>query len=237
MQCIFVHDILNGPVVHALRGERSRYKPIADFSQVTDSSDPQKIMDELRPVQVYVADLNMIMGSGQNMKIIQTISARAKTMADTGATVFGDLDGLPTSVCPVLGTETASIPLMEEVSSHRRMIASLDMSNRRVLSIDGALREHTPLEVLEELNRLDLEGVIIMELDRIGTSAGLDGEFLEKICRISRHPLIQGGGVKDESDLWALEEMGFSGALVATAVHNGMIPVKWIQSKMQKKDD
>ena len=43
--------------------------------------------------------------------------------------------------------------------------------------------------------------------------------------------------MKDESDLWALEEMGFSGALVATAVHNGMIPVKWIQSKMQKKND
>ena len=77
-------------------------------------------------------------------------------MADTGDHRSIRRSGwTPTSVCPVLGTETASIPLMEEVSSHRRMIASLDMSNRRVLSIDGALREHTPLEVLEELNRLD----------------------------------------------------------------------------------
>jgi phosphoribosylformimino-5-aminoimidazole carboxamide ribotide isomerase len=68
-----------------------------------------------------------------------------------------------------------------------------------------------------------------MELDRIGTCAGLDEEFLEKARARSRHPLILGGGVKDEKDLEALEKIGFSGALVATAVHNGMIPLKRIQ--------
>jgi len=46
---------------------------------------------------------------------------------------------------------------------------------------------------------------------------------------VSRHPLILGGGVKGEEDLLALEGMGFSGALVATAVHNGKIPLKRIQ--------
>ena len=228
MQCIFVFDILNGAVVHALRGERSRYKPIAEFSRVIESSDPLQILDELQPVQVYVADLNMIMGSGQNLEIIDKISSRARTMADTGAALPGDLDGLSPSVLPVLGTETASISLMEEVSGQRKMIASLDMANRRILSKNAAIADHRPLEVLEELNHLDLEGVIIMELNRIGTSAGLDREFLSEAKRISRHPLILGGGVKDEKDLEALEEIGFSGALVATAIHNGEIPLKWI---------
>lgn len=229
MQCIFVFDILNGAVVHALRGERSRYKPIAEFSRVIESSDPLQILNELRPAQVYVADLNMIMGSGQNLEIIDKISNRARTMADTGASRSSDLDGLPPSVLPVLGTETASISLMEEVSGKRRIIASLDMSNRRVLLRDAATADHSPLEVLEELNHLDLEGVIIMELNRIGTSAGLDEEFLNEAARISNHPLILGGGVKDEKDLLALEGIGFSGALVATAIHNGKIPLKWIQ--------
>jgi phosphoribosylformimino-5-aminoimidazole carboxamide ribotide isomerase len=229
VKCIFVFDILNGAVVHALRGERSRYKPVAEFSQVIESSDPLLIMDELRPVQVYVADLDMIMGRGNNMELIQEISKRAKTMADTGASRSSDLDLLPPSVIPVLGTETASISLIEEVSGQRRTIASLDMSKRRVLSRDKAMADRSPLEVLEELNHIDLEGVIIMELDRIGTCAGLDGEFLEKARARSRHPLILGGGVKDEMDLEALEKVGFSGALVATAVHNGMIPRKRIQ--------
>jgi len=41
--------------------------------------------------------------------------------------------------------------------------------------------------------------------------------------------LILGGGVKGLEDLQALEDLGFSGALVATAVHNGKIPVKMMR--------
>ena len=108
------------------------------------------------------------------------------------------------------------------------MIASLDMANHRVLSRDEALADCSPFEVLEELNHLDLEEIIILELNRVGTSAGLDEAFLKKAAGISSHHLILGGGVKDEGDLLALEEIGFAGALVATAVHNGKIPLKWI---------
>ncbi len=230
MQCIFVLDILNGAVVHALRGERSLYKPVAEFSRVTGSSDPLQILDELSPAKVYVADLDMIMGRGNNLELIQEISRRVRTMADTGASRSSDLDRLPPFVLPVLGTETASISLIREVSGQRRIVASLDMSNRRVLSRDSALADRSPLEILEEMNHLDLDGVIIMELDRIGTSAGLDREFLKKATKISNHSLILGGGVKDEKDLGALEEIGFSGALVSTAIHNGKIQLKWIQS-------
>ncbi len=229
MRCIFVFDILNGAVVHALRGERSRYKPVAEYSQVTDSSDPLRILEDLRPAQVYVADLDMIMGRGNNLHLIEEISKRTGTMADIGASRLNDLDCLPQSVLPVLGTETASISLMEEVSAQRRMIVSLDMTNRRVLSRDEALADRSPFLVLEELNCISLEAVIILELNRVGTSAGLDGEFLKKAAKISRHPLILGGGVKDEEDLRALEDIGFSGALVATAIHNGKIPLYWIQ--------
>jgi phosphoribosylformimino-5-aminoimidazole carboxamide ribotide isomerase len=49
--------------------------------------------------------------------------------------------------------------------------------------------------------------------------------FLENAAKACRHPLILGGGVKDEDDLRILEKRGFSGVLVATAVHNGNIPV------------
>jgi len=46
-------------------------------------------------------------------------------------------------------------------------------------------------------------------LNRVGTSLGLDRAFLEKAIAISEHPLILGGGVKDEEDLRAFQEMGF----------------------------
>ena len=111
----------------------------------------------------------------------------------------------------------------------RKIVVSLDMKNRKVLSREASSAAETPLQALQRLNRLPLEGVILLELNRVGTSLGLDKAFLEEAIAISEHPLILGGGVKDEEDLRALQEMGFSGALVATAVHNGSVPVRWIQ--------
>lgn len=229
MRCIFVLDILNGAVVHAVRGERNLYEPIAGYSKIVSSSGPLDILQQLRPQEVYVADLNLLMGRGENLAVIKEISAMARTMADTGISKATDLDCLPASVCPILGTETAPFQLMEELAPQRKIIVSLDMKNQKVLSREASLAAQTPLQALQRLNRLPLDGVILLELNRVGTSSGLDKAFLEKAIAISEHPLILGGGVKNDEDLRALEEMGFSGALVATAVHNGSVPVEWIQ--------
>lgn len=229
MRCIFVLDILNGAVVHAFWGERNRYEPIASYSKIVSSSEPLDILYELQPREVYVADLNLLTGRGENMEIIKKISAVAKTMADTGISKASDLDCLPASICPILGTETASFPLMEELALRKNIVVSLDMKNGKVLAREALLANQTPLQFLLKLNHLPLEAVILLELNRVGTSSGLDRAFLEEAITVSEHPLIIGGGVKDEEDLRALEEMGFSGALVATAVHNGSIPLSWIQ--------
>ncbi|MDD4652809.1 MAG: HisA/HisF-related TIM barrel protein [Methanothrix sp.] len=225
MRCIFVLDILNGAVVHAVRGERSRYEPVDRFSKVVSTSEPLAILQEILPREVYVADLNLIMGRGDDLATIKQISSQAKTMADTGISRASDLDRLPASVCTVLGTETATMQLIEEASRKQGIIVSIDMKNRKILSRDPQLSGQTPLQLLKSLNSLTLQGVILLELDRVGTSAGLDKQFLEEARAAVEHPLILGGGVKGEEDLLALEEMSFSGALLATALHNGRIPV------------
>jgi phosphoribosylformimino-5-aminoimidazole carboxamide ribotide isomerase len=229
VRCIFVLDILNGAVVHAVRGERSHYEPIAGFSRIVSTSEPRGILHELRPREVYVADLNLLMGRGDNLAVIKQISSQAKTMADTGISRAGDLDRLPASVSLVLGTETASLQLIEAAARENGIIVSIDMMKRKVLARDPEITGQTPLQLLKRLNDLKLEGVILLELDRVGTSAGLDVQFLEEAGAAAEHPLILGGGVKGEEDLLVLEEMSFSGALLATALHNGRIPVARVQ--------
>ncbi|HOU70618.1 MAG TPA: HisA/HisF-related TIM barrel protein [Methanothrix sp.] len=234
MRCIFVLDILNGAVVHALRGERKNYRPIDEFSSVVSTSDPALIMQELRPREVYVADLNQITGEGDSLEAIKEISRRAKTMADIGVSSLADLDRLPPAVSPVLGTETASISLIKEAAgrsfqSWGKALVSIDLKKGRLLSSDPGLAGREPIDLLKRLNHLDLEAVIILDLDRVGASAGLDRPLLEAATEASDHPLILGGGVRGEKDLADLEEMGFAGALVATAVHNGRIPLSKIR--------
>ena len=228
MRCIFVLDIFNGAVVHAVRGERSLYEPIDRYSRIVSSSDPLGVLEEIRPKEVYVADLNLLTGSGDNLAAIADISRTAKTMADIGITLAGDMDYLPKGITPVLGTETASMNLIDEAVLQRDIVVSMDMNRRKVITRDPELML-APLEVIRRLNGIPIDGVILLELDRVGTSLGLDTDFLEKAVSVSDHPLILGGGVKGVEDLQTLEDLGFRGALVATAVHNGKIPLEAIR--------
>jgi phosphoribosylformimino-5-aminoimidazole carboxamide ribotide isomerase len=228
VRCIFVLDVFNGAVVHAVRGERSLYEPIDRYSRIVSTSDPLEVLQKIRPLEVYVADLNLLIGSGENLKLITAISRVARTMADIGISLTDDMDYLPNGVIPVLGTETASMKLMEEAAFVRDIVVSIDMKNRKVLSRDPESMI-APLDIIRRRNGFPIDGVILLELDRVGTSIGLDREFLEKAVSVSDHPLILGGGVKGPEDLQTLDDLGFCGALLATAVHEGKIPLEMLR--------
>jgi phosphoribosylformimino-5-aminoimidazole carboxamide ribotide isomerase len=226
VRCIFVLDLFNGNVVHAVRGERSRYRPIEESSRVVSTSDPLRVLEGIRPKEVYLADLNRISGQGDNLEIVGEISRRASTMADIGVSRREDLECLPERALPVLGTETATLALMQEAALKRKIVLSLDMKSGAVFASDPEMAGAEPEGVLRRLNSVPAEAVILLVLDRVGTSSGLESEFLERAASISDHDLILGGGVRGMEDLDALGEMGFAGALVATAVHNGQIPLE-----------
>jgi phosphoribosylformimino-5-aminoimidazole carboxamide ribotide isomerase len=227
-RCVFVLDLFNGSAVHAVRGEREKYQPIGAKSRVIETSDPLSILEILRPKEVYVADLDRIMGSGENLDLIGEICRKAETMADVGISSFGELDLLPHTCKPVLGTETGALSLIERASSKREVAVSVDLFGGEVLARDPSLKV-PPLDLIQKLNSLPIEEVILLALDRVGTSMGLDERFLAEAADLSDHPVLLGGGMKDESDLERLRELGLAGALVATAVHEGKIPLDTIR--------
>lgn len=228
MRCIFVLDLFNGEVVHAVRGERSRYEAVEKFSRIVTSSDPVEVVGKIRPKEIYVADLNMLMGKGDNLAIIKNISRLAKTMADIGVSQISDLGYLPNGISPIIGTETASLRLIEEASLFRDITVSIDIKNGRILTEDPELICQEPLEILRRLNEVRLESVILLDLDRVGIPSGLNKKFLEEAVSVSDHSLILGGGISSVDDLQSLKDIGFEGALTATAVHNGMIPLEML---------
>lgn len=227
-RCVFVLDLFNGSAVHAVRGERKKYQPIAKMSKIVDTSDPLSILNELKPKEVYVADLDRITGSGNNLALIGEMSKKAETMADVGISSVEELDLLPFKCTPVLGTETGSFELIRRAASKREVTVSVDLFEGEVLTRDHALKV-PPLDIVRRLNALPLKEIILLTLDRVGTSKGLDEVFLRKAADLSDHPVLLGGGVKDGSDLKRLEELGLAGALVATAVHEGKIPIDAIR--------
>ena len=66
--------------------------------------------------------------------------------------------------------------------------------------------------------------IIIMMLHRVGSDEGIEQNFLDKIKDIpNKSKLFFAGGIRNLSDIDYLKRQGFSGVLVATALHNGAI--------------
>lgn len=226
---IFVIDLLNGSVVHAVKGERSKYKPIQG-SMICDSSDPFEMTSGVKPRELYIADLDHIQGIGDNFGIIKKMSGKTKTMVDIGVKNIDDVQKCAEIADTVIiGTETASFKVIEYAALQFpcRINVSIDMKNGYVLTKDKTM-EMLPEDLIRKMNEIKFKDIIMLDLGKVGTSAGIDEVFLKKIAEISSHNIIVGGGVKDVNDLKVLERSGIGGALAATALHNGNIPVDFI---------
>ncbi len=237
---IFVLDLLDGVVVHAKRGEREKYEPIHLFSSVVSSSDPVQVMEEIKPEEVYIADLNRLMGAGSNKEVIKEIrnkNRKTRIAVDYGIKRRDDLkeaaeaeiaDGI------ILGTETASMELIAEASKSdipKNIIVSIDLFNKEVLTSDKKMKIDSLL-LIKELNEYPIQDVIVLELNRVGTKSGIDFDFLARAVEFSEHGILCGGGVRSCEDVYKMEEIGVKGALVATAVHDGAIPVPLLRKTL-----
>lgn len=228
---VFVLDIFNGKVVHAVKGEREKYRSIHEFSSVCSKSEPLYIINELTPREVYIADLNRLRGTGNNDEVIRKVGWKTKSMLDLGASNMDDIHlGQELVQSVVLGTETGTESLLNEACSFypRSINMSIDIIGGKILTNEPKF-QIPPIELVQMLNSYDIDDLIILELSKVGTSSGINPEFLKEVVDHSNHNIILGGGIRNLKDISLLKDIGLEGALVATSVHNGSIPVDMIQ--------
>jgi phosphoribosylformimino-5-aminoimidazole carboxamide ribotide isomerase len=224
MRVVGVIDLKDGAAVHAVRGERERYRPVHSVLAGEDG-DPLALARGYRSIgleEIYVADLDAITGAGSNRDAIRALANEARLMVDAGVTEperareLGD-------VRVIVGTETLSGPL-DPLLAVGNVVLSIDLRDGRVLSPDPRLAGLTAPEALERLHDPRLRDVIVLDLARVGSGAGFDVDLIAELH--AAHPelqLLAGGGVRDAEDLRALAAAGAAGALVATALHRGVI--------------
>ncbi len=233
MQVWPVLDLMGGVVVRGVAGRRETYRPIQ--SHLCDSSDPLAVAKALRGQfgldRLYVADLDGILdGCGNNDIWRQLADAGFELMIDAGtATVVGAESVLRTGARRVIvGLESCPAPtgLREIVcgAGADRVVFSLDLKEGRPLMTDNW--PGRPSDIAEEALAAGVQAVIVLDLAAVGTGRGVPTLDL---CRalVSQHPEIEwitGGGVNSPEDLDTLAASGMSGALVASALHDGRIP-------------
>jgi phosphoribosylformimino-5-aminoimidazole carboxamide ribotide isomerase len=69
--------------------------------------------------------------------------------------------------------------------------------------------------------------IIVLDLARVGRASGLDCDLVARVRDAAPGVrLAAGGGVRDAGDLERLAAAGCDAALVATALHEGRLPVR-----------
>jgi phosphoribosylformimino-5-aminoimidazole carboxamide ribotide isomerase len=234
-----VIDLKDGTAVHAVRGERERYRPLR--SALVDDSDPvaitRAVREELGLDELYVADLDAIAGGPGNPELLAALAREAHVMVDAGTADANAVGGLfeRGAARVIVGTETlsgvAALAQLRAALPDAPLVLSLDLRAGRVISPDPHLAGAYAAEALARLADTGFEEAIVLDLALVGSGEGPAVALMRELhARVPGLALLAGGGVRDANDLRALAEAGASGALVATALHGGALGAAELQT-------
>jgi len=224
LKVIPVIDMFRGKIVLAFKGVREKYRELKN-TVLTENIDLENIVEALYGMgfeEVYIADLDAIVhGKTETLeeKILNIVDdfSNIRFLIDVG--VLGLQLKPPHNVDWVIGTEYLSF---NDLLRLKPNILSLDMFGNNVIFRRGPV---ALLEIVPKLKSLKPKEVLAIFLDRVGSLEGpnyLAAKYLANMlggnCRV-----IVGGGVRDKGDLYVLKLLGINAALVATAIHRGVI--------------
>jgi phosphoribosylformimino-5-aminoimidazole carboxamide ribotide isomerase len=228
MHIIPVIDLLEGRVVRAVRGDRSRYRPIE--SSVCPGSEPVpmalRLCEHCATGTLYVADLDALQGRPAQIEVLRGLLDALPQIelwldagfADAAAAeaLLGALGTRRDRVTPVYGSES--------LASREALARCFAPPSHALLSLDS--RGGAPLDAagVRAAPSLWPRRVIVMTLERVGSAEGPDLAAFDAVRRAApRAELIGAGGIRDEADLAACEAAGARAWLVASALHDGAI--------------
>ena len=239
MKIIPVIDVLNGVAVHGVRGERERYQPLKSI--LCRSADPLDIASTFESLGfsgLYLADLDAILGKSANFSIYRQIVTQTglDLMVDAGiADISRAEEVLATDVSKiVVGSETLnSLDFLDQAVKafgEDRVVVSIDLKQRKVLSASDVIASMDAVSFAQELGKIGVTQIILLELDRVGTEHGINWALLKNVLEKTGSKVLVGGGIQSLQELEELRNLGVSGALVATILHNGKLEVDELKS-------
>jgi phosphoribosylformimino-5-aminoimidazole carboxamide ribotide isomerase len=218
MDLILAVDLKNGCIVHGKSGMRSEYRPIV--SPVASTAEPVRYLQEIGPRYLYVADLDRITNIGGHDLLVPALADCVDLlMLDRGCRGPSDMLEYP-DVINIIGTET----IHSDLEAFSGGYLSVDMKDGRVIP-----QGSDPCLLLKHAGNCAFEGCIMLDITGVGTRRGLDPEFLDRCRAAYPNRLLWGGGIASLEDLYLLQDSDYDGAIIATALHKGAIPVELIR--------
>ncbi|WP_457611957.1 HisA/HisF family protein [Methanocaldococcus sp.] len=211
MEIVPVIDIMDGLAVSGKGGKREEYKPLKSvICQNPDPIELAKVYKDYGVSKIYIADLDKIMGRGDNFNLIKKIDFINK-MVDVGIKDEKDFKKAKNLGEIIVGTET-----LKDISLLKKAIVSLDFKDGKLLNYN--------LDFI--LNNLGNKPVIILDISNVGTQRGLNRELIKDIKDRIDNPIYVGGGIRDLKDIEFCYSIDVEGVLIGTAIHKGILDLK-----------
>ncbi|NVM36055.1 MAG: hypothetical protein HWN81_10695 [Candidatus Lokiarchaeota archaeon] len=235
-----VIDILNSKVVHAKKGERTKYNPLKSY--LFQSSNPIEIISILNSKYnfdlFYIADLDSIMKKAPNFQILKKILkiSNIQVMLDPGIVDLEDIfQFLKIEIKNlILGLETIknfkTIIQSLQILNRNSLIISIDMYNGQIISNAKDIKSQNPIKLTKKLESLGVKNIILLDLFRVGQKiGGIPQLYLDLLHNFNGNVFV-GGGIKNYTDIINIKELNFTGVLIATALYDGTIDIEKLRN-------
>jgi len=190
-----------------------------------------KTFEEMGSEWTHLVDLNgAFAGEPKNLEQIRLIRKNCKMKLELGGGI----------------RDEETIKMYLELGIDRLILGSIAVTNPQFVkdmavkypiavgidAIDGYVAvegwaetsEMKATDLAKEFAKAGVEAIICTDVGRDGTLSGVNVEFTSSIADASGLPTIASGGVRDESDLEALEKAGnVSGVIIGKAFYEGTI--------------
>jgi phosphoribosylformimino-5-aminoimidazole carboxamide ribotide isomerase len=234
VRVIGVIDVKSGLAVHARGGRRELYEPVRGSLVPAElAGDAATLARGYRDVlglgEIYVADLDAI--TGRPMQDLTGILACGlPLMVDAAVTTESVAERALAQGATrvVVGLETlASFEHLRRIVrcvGTDRVVFSLDLCDTQPVTQPAApFSGLSPVALARQAVDCGASAVLLLDLGRVGRSVGADMTLVGALrAELPGVELLVGGGIRDGADLEHLARSGCDGALVGTALHDGL---------------
>ncbi len=228
-------DLMDGKVVRLKRG-------LVNECAVY-SNDPVSValhFEECGVRRIHVVDLDAAFGKSSNRAVVRSICKSISCEVEVGGGVRGGRD-----IEELLDAGASKVIVGTLAVKHRKdfetvfdefggyIIVGADV-REGVVRVSGWV-ERSSVSYVDFLKYIDSLGVfeaIVTNIDRDGTLDGVDISFYKEIVEKVKMGIIASGGVKDETDIGKLVEIGkLRGVVLGKAVYEGSINLREVVMK------
>ncbi|CAM4194438.1 1-(5-phosphoribosyl)-5-[(5-phosphoribosylamino)methylideneamino]imidazole-4-carboxamide isomerase [Lacicoccus alkaliphilus] len=179
--------------------------------------------------RIHIVDL---MGALKQNALETTIISKLKTLTDRPLQIGGGLRSIETIEVYdgigidyfILGTRAImDIDWLNEVTARypNRVFVGVDARENDIYVNGWTENSNITIDdYLEQVEGLDLAGIIYTDINKDGMNQGPNFENTKRINDLTRHTVIASGGVRNKEDLEKLESMGIENAIVGKASHS-----------------